>query len=53
MGGVWRGSGRNRRVRKGRRRKEKWFRKILYGEVKSGRMKNLRNVGKEGSGKGK
>jgi hypothetical protein len=28
MGGIWRGSDGNRRVRKGTRSKEKWFRKV-------------------------
>jgi hypothetical protein len=42
-------------VRKGKRSKEKWFRKIMSGGARSGncrRIKDPRKVGKEGSRKG-
>jgi hypothetical protein len=53
MGGGRKGSGRNRHV-SGREEpaKKNGFRKIMYGGTKSGRLKEPRKVGKEGSGKG-
>jgi hypothetical protein len=39
-------------VRKGTRSKDKWFRKIMYGDVKSGRMKDLRKAAEKEVGRG-
>jgi hypothetical protein len=56
MGGVWRGRQKQETcVKKGRRSKEKWYRKIMYGGAKRGncrRMKDPIKVRKEGTGMG-